>query len=89
VAARLLLFGGVFFLYKKDIFVKQSTFFLKEILLLGAGLVFLQVSDFLASECMWKSVGNTVRKYTNYSDNCYVDDKKYEKIKELYKKKQE
>jgi len=56
---------------------------------MGAGFLFLQMSDFLASEYMWKTTGNTIRKYTNYSDNYYVDDKTYERMKEMYKKKQE
>ena len=76
-------------MYKKDFFIKQSPLFLKEIFLMGAGFVFLQMSDFLASEYMWKTTGNTIRKYTNYSDNYYVDDKTYERMKEMYKKKQE
>ena len=54
------------FVYKNEFFVKQNPLSLKEILFLGSGVVFLLVNYYFASEYMWKSIGNTVQKYSNY-----------------------
>lgn len=54
---------------------------------MGAGFGFLQVSDYFASEYMWSNSGTIIKRYTNYSDSYYIDDKTYNKMKEMYKLK--
>lgn len=87
VASRVALAGCVLFMYKKGHFAKQSFFFMREIGWLCGGMIALQASDYLASEYMWTNMSATVRKYTNYNDNYYIDDKTYESMKEMYKAK--
>ncbi|KAL4438796.1 hypothetical protein ABPG74_013469 [Tetrahymena malaccensis] len=88
VALRLSFIGSVAVLYKRGFFAKQSPFFMKELLLMAGGYGVISIGDFFASEYMWSNAGTIIRRYTNYSDSYYVDDKTYNKMKEMYKLKQ-
>lgn len=65
-----------YLLYRKKVFETKSTFFLREILLITAGIAYITAWDIAANELMWMNCKDIVDKYSPIKQR-FVADKTY------------